>query len=68
MRHNPVREGECGSTLNLTMECSRVCQKKLTTGLWLTIDRDTREIVGVHIGDRHREGVYDYQFLALLIM
>ena len=24
--------------------------------VWLAIDRDTREIVGVHVGDRSREG------------
>jgi hypothetical protein len=37
-----------------------MCQKKAN---YRIMDRDTREIVGVHIGDRHREGVYDYQFL-----
>jgi len=48
------------TTLNLTIECdemwSFVSKKKAKYWIWLAIDRNTREIIGVHIGDRSREG------------
>ena len=43
----------------LTIECdeiwSFVFRQKNKQWVWLAIDRDTREIVGVAIGDRHRK-------------
>jgi IS1 family transposase/transposase-like protein len=48
------------STLNLTIECdemwSFVQNKEDKQWVWLAIDRGTREIVGVHVGDRSAEG------------
>ena len=44
----------------LTVECdemwSFVGNKDNKQWIWLAIDRDTREIVGVHVGDRSRTG------------
>jgi IS1 family transposase len=44
----------------LTLECdeawSFVGNKGNKQWLWLALDRSTREIVGVHIGDRSQEG------------
>ena len=44
----------------LTLECdelwSFVDKKSNKQWVWLAIDRDTREIVGVHIGDRSKAG------------
>jgi insertion element IS1 protein InsB len=44
----------------LTVECdeawSFVSNKKNKQWIWLAIDRDTREIIGVHVGDRSRAG------------
>ncbi|MBE9028974.1 IS1 family transposase [filamentous cyanobacterium LEGE 11480] len=44
----------------LTIECdemwSFVGKKDNKQWIWLAIDRGTREIVGVHIGDRSRQG------------
>jgi IS1 family transposase len=48
------------TNLRLTIECDEVWSfvgsKKQKQWVWLAIDRDTREIVGVHIGDRSAEG------------
>ncbi len=44
----------------LTLECdelwSFVNKKQYKQWVWLALDRDTREIVGVHIGDRSKAG------------
>lgn len=44
----------------LTVECdemwSFVGNKDNKQWIWLAIDRDTREIIGVHVGDRSRSG------------
>jgi IS1 family transposase/transposase-like protein len=44
----------------LTVECdemwSFVGNKKNKQWIWLAIDRDTREIIGVYVGDRSRDG------------
>jgi insertion element IS1 protein InsB len=46
--------------LNLTIECdeawSFVGNLKYKQWVWLAMDRDTREIMGVHVGDRSAEG------------
>jgi IS1 family transposase/transposase-like protein len=45
---------------HLTVECdemwSFVGNKDNKQWIWLAIDRDTREIIGVHVGDRSRRG------------
>jgi len=45
--------------VRLTIECdelwSFVGDKKRKVWIWLTIDRNTREIVGVYVGSRDRE-------------
>ncbi len=47
----------------LTVECdemwSFVGNKDNKQWIWLAIDRDTREITGVHVGDRSRTGAQD---------
>ena len=44
----------------LTIECdeawSFVSNKHNKQWIWLAMDRDTREIIGVHVGDRSRAG------------
>lgn len=56
-RHVQVKKK---SRRRLTIECdelwSFVQNSDDKQWVWLAIDRDTREIVGVHIGDRSREG------------
>jgi len=46
-------------TLNLTIECdeawSFVGKKQNKQWIWLALDRSTREVVGVHVGDRSAE-------------
>ncbi len=48
------------SALNLAIECDEVWsflqKKEDKQWVWLAIDRGTREIVGVHVGDRSAEG------------
>ena len=48
------------STLNLTIECdeawSFVGKSQEKQWIWLALDRITREIVGVHVGDRSAKG------------
>lgn len=56
-RHVQVKKKSRG---RLTIECdelwSFVQNSNDKQWVWLAIDRDTREIVGVHVGDRSREG------------
>ena len=56
----PPSKGEQGKKGRLTLECdeawSFVGNKGNKQWIWLAINRETREIVGMHVGDRSREG------------
>ena len=53
-------EGACKKKGQLTLECdeawSFVGNKGNKQWIWLAIDRQSREIVGAHVGDRSRAG------------
>ena len=56
----PLGESEPGTKGRLTLECdeawSFVSNKGNKRWIWLAINRETREIVGMHIGDRSCDG------------
>ena len=63
-RHRPLKKK--ATSRQSVMKCGRLLTKSNKQWIWLAIDRDSREIVGMHVGNRDRTGAGSAQYVVIV--